>query len=78
MKLKFLSWNIRGANNLEKRKIIRKFVKLQRMDLACLQETKIKDLSPSCSRSLRVGRYANWKAVKAKGTIGGILLFWDI
>ena len=27
MKIKILSWNVRGVNNLEKRKIIKQFIK---------------------------------------------------
>ena len=77
MMLKFLSWNVRGANNLEKRKIIRNFVRLQMVDLACLQETKIQDFSSTYAYSFGVGKFADWKALEAKGTTGGILLFWD-
>ena len=43
MKLKLLSWNVRGVNNLDKRKIISNFVRSQRVDLVCVQETKIQD-----------------------------------
>ena len=41
MNLDFLSWNVRGANNPDKRKIIRNFIRSQRVDLVCVQETKI-------------------------------------
>ena len=41
MKLKLLSRNVRGANNLDKRKVISNFVRSQRVDLVCVQETKI-------------------------------------
>ena len=77
MKLKLLSWNVRGANNLDKRKIISNFVRSQRVDLVCVQETKIQDLSNACARSFGVGRFHDWKALEAEGAAGGILLFWD-
>ena len=41
MKVKILSWNVRGVNDLEKRKVIRNFIRTQRVDLVCLLETKI-------------------------------------
>ena len=41
MNLDFLSWNVTGANNPDKRKIIRNFIRSQRVDLVCVQETKI-------------------------------------
>ena len=77
MKLKLLSWNVRGANNLDKRKIISNFVRSQRMDLVCIQETKIQDFSNACTCSFRAGRFHDWKALEAEGAAGGILLFWD-
>ena len=41
MKLKILSWNDRGANDREKRKVIKAFLNSQRVELVLLQETKI-------------------------------------
>ena len=34
-KVKILSWNVRGANNVEKRKMIKAFLKMQNADLVC-------------------------------------------
>ena len=45
MKLRILSWNVRGANDSDKRRIIKSIVKAQKVDLVCLQETKIQSLS---------------------------------
>ena len=64
MKLKLLSWNVRGANNLDKRKIISNFVKSQRVDLVCVQETKIRDFSNACVK----GTFHDWKALEAEGS----------
>ena len=64
-------------NNPNKRNIIRNFIRSQRVDLVCLQETKIQELSSAVARSLGVGRLAEWRAVEAEGTAGGILVFWD-
>ena len=77
MKLKLFSWNVRGVNNLNKRNVIRNFIRSQRVDLVCLQETKLQNLSSADARSLGVGRLAEWRAVEAEGTAGGILVFWD-
>ena len=77
MKLKLFSWNVRGANNPDKRNIIRNFIRSHRVDLVCLQETKIQEMSAADARSLGVGRLAEWKVVEAEGTAGGILVFWD-
>ena len=45
MKLKLFSWNVRGVNNPDKRNVVRHFIRSQRVDLICLQETKIQEMS---------------------------------
>ena len=57
MKLRLLTWNVRGANNCDKRKVIKALIKKNRVDLVCLQETKIQEMSMSIIRSLEVGRF---------------------
>ena len=54
MKLKILSWNVRAINNLDKRKLIKAFIKSQRVDVVCIQETKIQNIDSSIVRSLGV------------------------
>ena len=77
MKVKILSWNVRGVNDPEKRKVIRNFIRTQRVDLVCLQETKIQGMNKAYVHSIGVGRFLDWKALDAEGTAGGILVFWD-
>ena len=77
MKLKLFLWNVRGANNPNKRSVIINFIRSQRVDLVCLQETKLQKLSSANARSFRVGRLAEWRAVEAEGSAVGILVFWD-
>ena len=77
MKLKILSWNVRGANDGAKRKVIKSFVKMRRVDVVCLQETKLKEVSKRMIRELGAGRFLEWVAVNADGASGGILIFWD-
>ena len=77
MKIKILSWNVRGANAPDKRKVIKNFLRSYRADLVCLQETKVQEMTIDLVRSLGVGHRLNWKALNAEGAAGGILLFWD-
>ena len=58
MNIKILSWNVRGANNPEKRKVIKKFIRDQRVDLVCLQETKVQNMNLQLARSLGAGRFS--------------------
>ena len=77
MKLRLLSWNVRGANDRSKRRVIKAVIRSQRVDLFCLQETKIQTLSEGLVRSLGSGRWSNWVALDALGSIGGMLVCWD-
>ena len=36
MKIRILSWNVREANDRDKRKIIKSIIKSQRVDVVCL------------------------------------------
>ena len=76
-KIKILSWNERGVNNLEKRKVIKQFIRDQQVDLVCLQETKIQEMTLRMARSLGAGRFSYWGTVDTTGTTKGIMLFWD-
>ena len=77
MKLKILCWNVRGANDSSKRKLIKAFVRNQKVDLLCIQETKIQLMSEGVVRSIGAGRYLDWRALDASGSAGGILIYWD-
>ncbi|KAJ9695145.1 hypothetical protein PVL29_010576 [Vitis rotundifolia] len=77
MKLKILSWNVRGVNDKSKRKIIKDVVRKQRADLLCFQETKMQVMSEEVVRSLGLGRFMEWRALDAIGSAGGILVCWD-
>ena len=77
MKLKVMSWNVRGANDSFKRKIIKSFIRNQRVDLLCIQETKIQSMSEGLVRSLGSGRFLDWRALNEEGAAGDILICWD-
>ena len=77
MKIKILSWNVRGVNDSDKTKVIKNLIRTNRVDLVCLQETKVQDMNIEMVRSLGVGRFLKWIALNAEGSAGGILLFWD-
>ena len=77
MNLKLLSWNVRGANDSSERKIIKSLVRRQKVDSFCIQETKIHLMSKGVVRSLRAGRFLDWKALDASGSAGGVFICWD-
>ncbi|RVW41542.1 LINE-1 reverse transcriptase-like [Vitis vinifera] len=72
--LKKLEW---GANDREKRKLIKDVIKTQKADLVCLQETKLQEMTSAIVRSLGVGRCLEWGALNSRGAAGGVVVFWD-
>ena len=76
MKIRILSWNVRGANDRDKRKVIKLVIKSQRVDVVCVQETKIKEMNTGLVRSLGVGRHLDWRAINSREVAGGVLVFW--
>ena len=77
MRIRILSWNVRGVHNVEKRGIIKAFLKLQKVNLICLRGTKLKGIFRGLIRSLGVGRFVDWVASNAVGVGGGILILWN-
>ena len=77
MNLKLLSWNVRGANDINKRRIIKSVVRKQKVDLFCIQETKIQLMTEGVVKSLAVGRFLDWRALEVVGASGGVLICWD-
>ena len=57
MKIRILSWNVREANDSDKRKVLKSVIKSNKVDVVCLQETKIKEMRTGLVRSLGVGRH---------------------
>ena len=45
------------ANNIDKRKVIKALIKKNKVDLVCLQETKIQEMSRGLVHSLGVERF---------------------
>lgn len=77
MRIRILSWNIRGANDRDKRKVIKALIKSQKVDLAWVQETKIQEMSFRLVHNLRVGIFLEWRAINSRDVAGGIMVFWD-
>ena len=57
MKLKIMTWNVRGVNDPDRRKIIGNFIRYQRADMVYLQETKVQEMNAILARSLGAGRF---------------------
>ena len=75
MKFKILSWNVRGVNDSDKRRVIKSFLRSNRVDLVCLQQTKVQQMNNVMARSLGVGPFLNLRALNAEGPRGVFFFF---
>ena len=62
---------------MENRIVIKAFLRMQKVNLFCLKETKLKEISRGLIKSLRVGRFVDWVASNVMGAAINILIFWD-
>jgi hypothetical protein len=77
MKLRILSWNVRGLNNPRKREVVKNLLRDWKGDVVCLQETKLDLLDLKTIKSLWGNSYVGWEVLNAINTVGEILLMWD-
>ena len=45
MKIKMISWNVRGLNDPQKRLVVKNLLREWKCDVVCLQETKIASMN---------------------------------
>ena len=77
MKPKILSWNVRGLNLDEKQMKIKGLIGEWKVDIVCLQETKLYHATRELGRSLWGCAHMDWCYSGSQGASGGILLMWD-
>ena len=77
MKLKMMSWNVRGLNDLRKRLIVRNLLREWNCDVVCLQETKLASMDRQLISNLWSYPYVDWVALDADQIAGGVLMMWD-
>lgn len=74
--LKFISWNVRGLNERDKRLAVRQTLLIEKPDLICLQETKLESLDNRTTREICGNQLSETETLAAQGTRGGILVAW--
>lgn len=72
---KVITWNVRGLNNVAKQEEVKQVMTVYKLDLICIQETKMSIIDDSLIRnSLGMPYENNYCYLPAEGTRGGILL----
>ena len=77
MKLKIVSWNVRGLNDSLKRLVVRNLLREWNCDVVCLQETKLVGMHRQLICSLWSCPYVDWVALDVDQTASGVLMMWD-
>ena len=77
MKLKMVSWNVRGLNDLPKRLVVRNLLREWNCNIVCLQETKLASMDRQLVCSVWSCPYVDWVALDVDQTVGGVLMTWD-
>jgi hypothetical protein len=77
MKLKLLSWNVRGLNDPKKREVLKNWLRKWKVGVVCLQETKLDRVDWRLFQSIWVNRFVGWVMLNTVNTAGGIVLLWD-
>jgi len=61
----FISWNVRGINDRDKRALPKNFLRDWNCDLICLQETKLEEVEFSDIRSIWGNQAVGFAVLKA-------------
>ena len=77
MKLKMVSWNVRGLNDSQKHLVVRNLLHEWKCDVVCLQEIKLAGIDRQLVCSIWGCLYVDWVALDADQTAGGVLIIWD-
>lgn len=72
-----LTWNVRGLGHPAKRHLVKDFISSCKVDLVCLQESKLQEIHSSVWRSIGGSRFDSFNFLPAIGTAGGIIIAWD-
>ncbi|KAF5934424.1 hypothetical protein HYC85_030595 [Camellia sinensis] len=72
-----LSWNIRGLRRPEKRSKIKSIVRVRKVDVLLIQETKRSSVDENFAKSLWPWEELEYMEVGADGSAGGLLCLWN-
>lgn len=71
-----LSLNSRGMGSTIKHKVVRELVSLHKVDIMCIQETKLEDIDTQRCRSIWGDVGFRWEFCPAINRGGGLVTIW--
>jgi exonuclease III len=73
---KVIIWNVRGLNSTGRQDAVRTFVDSARVDVVCLQETKMTSITQRKIISMLGAEFSEFNYLPSVGASGGILMAW--
>jgi len=75
--MKFATWNVRGFGNDQKKSMVKRLIRSEKLDLIGLTETKVQELNAWDMKRCWGNYTADWEQVTARQNSGGILITWN-
>lgn len=63
--MKVISWNVRGLGGPERRKIVQDVLRNNKVQIALIQESKLRSMSDKIAREVWGGRSTKWVCLGA-------------
>ncbi|XP_039016625.1 uncharacterized protein LOC120147279 [Hibiscus syriacus] len=77
VKMKIISWNIRGIRKKEKSRAVATMVRNYKPGILLIQETKLEKCSQAIRRRIGGSILNSWTVVPAVGSAGGLMVLWN-
>ncbi|KAH7665964.1 DNase I-like protein [Dioscorea alata] len=75
--MNIISWNARGLGRPAKRFLVKDFLNMHFVDVCCLQESKLEDISSMLWRDIGRSRLDQFFCVPVQGSARGIIIGWN-
>lgn len=75
--MKMLNYNIRGLGSQVKRRELQMLIRSHKIEICCVQETKMEDISEEVCREIWGPVRLGWGKKDAVGRSGGMLITWN-
>lgn len=75
--MKIFSFNVRGLGKKEKRKEVRDMIFKNKIEVCCIKESKMEQISKFICLSVWGGHGFDWEFSPSEGNSGGIVIIWN-
>jgi exonuclease III len=75
--MRLLSWNVRGLGDDSKNETICKAIDEAKVDIVCLQETKLVQITIFKARKFLPAKFTDYLFHPSDGTSAGLLIAWN-